>query len=99
MSWTCAAEPDHGIAAGILALFDEVNARRRRHALYDNLVNAPGSFRNRETERPGHRRDGTLRCSDIEGHASAEEKAGIVVSQDEVRVRDGRLRAPHSVAG
>jgi hypothetical protein len=43
-----AAETDHRITARILALLDEMHARRRRHAFDDDLVHAPGRLLRRE---------------------------------------------------
>ena len=45
-----AAEPDHRVGARILALLDQMDARRRRHALGDDLVDAPGGLDRRQAE-------------------------------------------------
>ena len=46
-----AAEADHGVAARILALLDEVDARGGGHALDDDLVDAARGLLDAEAER------------------------------------------------
>jgi len=39
-----AAEADHRVGTGVLALFDQMNARGCRHAFGHDLVDAVGGF-------------------------------------------------------
>ena len=92
------AESHHGVATRILAALDQMNARRRRHTLGDDLVNAPRGLDGREPERladAGHRLDGGAA---VERHAAAEKKRRIVKPEHQVGVGDGRLGAAATVA-
>ena len=77
-----------------------MHARRRRHALDDDLVDAE----RRVLDRRGRAASATVsmrtpRRRDVELHAPAEEEAGIVVAEHEVGVGDRRLGAAEAVAG
>ena len=53
MDRTRAAEGDHGVAPGIVALFSNIHARGRGHVLIDDGMDARGGLRDVEAERAG----------------------------------------------
>ena len=99
MSRSGAAEAHHGVVARVLALLDEMDPGRRRHALVHDLVDAPRRLLDREAERLGDARQRALRGRLSSRMRPPRKKAGIVVAEHQVGVGDGRLRAAHAVAG
>ena len=94
-----AAEPHHGVAPRVLPALDEIDARGIRHALDDDLVDAPGGLLHRKPERLGDARNRVTRGLHVELHRAAEEEIGVVEAEHEIGVRHRGLRAAAPVAG
>jgi len=76
-----AAEADDRVVARILAFLDEMDARRRRHALGDDLVNAVRRLERREPDLPAQASERRERRVAIERHAPAEEEGRVVIAE------------------
>ena len=99
MNGARAPEGKNGKLLDVLAAFDGMNARSRRHALVGELMNAPCGFGHLEIERladPFHK--GAPRAVGIQRHLAAEEELRIEIAENEIRIRHGRLGATQSVA-
>ena len=94
-----AAEADHGVAARIGALLDDVDAGGGRHVLGDQAVDAPRRLDRRELELRGDARQRRLGGARVELHPAPEEEVRVVVAEREVRVGHRRLDAAAPVAG
>ena len=99
MGRACAAEADHGVAARILALLHDMDARGGGHALGDRAMDAGGRLERGQSELRADGGEGAFGRIAVERHAAAEEEARIVIAEHQIGVGHGRLAAAAAIAG
>ena len=98
MGRTGAAHRHHRVAPGVAAFLDDVDPGRARHALADDVVDAPRRFDRGQGQRFGDPRQGRLGRLFIQAHAAAEEERRVQIAQKKIGVGHRRLRPAPSIA-
>ena len=86
-----AAETNHGIVARIAGLFQNVNARRRRHIFVDQPVDGVGGFDQRPGIFFGNRPQRAFSRRHIERHFASKKVIRIEIAENQIRIGHGRL--------
>ena len=94
-----ATEGDHRIAARVLALLHQVDARSTRHRLAHHRMNARRRLHRRQPQLAAQPRQRRFRRRLVQRHGAAQEEAGVVVAQQQVGVRHGRVQPALPIAG
>jgi hypothetical protein len=93
-----AAERDHREAPRVLALLDDVDARRGGHVLGHHAVHAPGRLDGGKAEAGADRGERALGRPLVEPHAAAEKEFRVVIAEQQIGVGHGRLAAAAAIA-
>ena len=91
-------EADHRIGARVLALLNQMDAGRRRHAFGDHLMDTVGGFDRGQADFIAELGDRHHRCLAVEHHTAAEEESRIVEAEYQVGVGHRRLGPAAAVA-
>jgi len=93
-----AARAEKRVVARIATALGDVHAGGARHVLVDDVVDTPRDLDQRQAYRLGEPGQGAARGRDVDRDGAAREVLGVQVAEDEIGVRDGRLRPAEGVA-
>ena len=94
-----AAGAEQRVVARIAAALGDVHARRARHVLVDDVVDAPRHLDEREPDALGQPRERGARGFDVHRDLAAREVVGVEVAEQQVGVGHRRLGPAEAVGG
>ena len=80
-------------------MLDQMHARRRRHAVNHQRMNAPGRLRHSQAKWLSDPAHGAHRRLQVQAHRATQEKAGVVVTEQQAGIGDCGFCAALAIAG